>query len=451
MASTAACVVCLLTAPFAAEEGFTPLFNGRDLAGWQIVNVAPETFTARDGMIVSTGVPTGTMRTERMYENFILELEWRHLKPTGNAGVFVWGDPLTAVGTPFSRGIEVQVLDGRETESYTSHGDIFSIWGAHMTPDRPHPKGAERCLPSEKRCKPSPEWNHYRITCHDGVIKLAVNGKEVSGGTACRPRKGYICLESEGSECHFRNLLLKELPSTGATEAETAQSDRGFRSLYSGLDLRGWKATDKHRGHWQAQDWRLTYDGKCDAEDPNLWSEGEYGDIEMVCDWRWTAKPVKKSWPVVLPDGTEKKTADGQLEMVEVDDAGDSGIYLRGSSKSQVNMWCRPCGSGEVYGYRTDASQPAEVRAGVTPKVVADRPIGQWNRFFIRMKGDRLTVVLNGELVLERAQLPGVAARGPIALQHHGDPIEFANLFVRELQPDEPDVLPGPLAPVARR
>ncbi|MEK6259252.1 MAG: DUF1080 domain-containing protein [Planctomycetota bacterium] len=96
-------------------------------------------------------------------------------------------------------------------------------------------------------------------------------------------------------------------------------------------------------------------------------------------------------------------------------------------------MWCRPCGSGEVYGYRTDASQPAEVRAGVTPKKVADKPIGQWNRFLITMKGDRRTVRLNGELVIENAQLPGVAPRGPIALQHHGDPIEFASILIREL------------------
>jgi len=124
-------------------------------------------------MIVSTGKPTGTMRTERMYENFILELEWRHMVAGGNAGVFIWGDPITAVGTPFSRGIEVQVLDGRNSDSYTSHGDVFSIHGARMKPDRPHPGGWERCLPSEKRCKPAGEWNDYRVECNDGVIKLA--------------------------------------------------------------------------------------------------------------------------------------------------------------------------------------------------------------------------------------------------------------------------------------
>jgi hypothetical protein len=77
---------------------------------------------------------------------------------------------------------------------------------------------------------------------------------------------------------------------------------------------------------------------------------------------------------------------------------------------------------------------PAGVRRDVTPKVRADSPIGKWNRFVITMRGDRLTVRLNGQLVLSEARLPGVPAKGPIALQHHGDPIEFANLFIRELK-----------------
>lgn len=117
----------------ADEEGFALLFNGKDLSGWVPVNVAPNTFTAKDGMIVSTGKPTGVLRTSKQYENFILELEWRHMQPKGNAGVFVWSHPLTAQGTPFAKSIEVQVLDGRETANYTSHGDVFSIHGADET------------------------------------------------------------------------------------------------------------------------------------------------------------------------------------------------------------------------------------------------------------------------------------------------------------------------------
>ena len=414
-------------------DGFTPLFNGKDLSGWVPVNVAPSTFTVKDGLIVCTGVPTGVMRTEQQYENFVLELEYMHLVPGGNAGLFVWSYPLTAPGQPFTRSIEVQILDGRNSEFSTSHGDVFAIHGATMVPDRPHPKGWARSLPSERRANPAGQWNHYRVECNDGTIKLAVNGKVVSGGSKCVPRKGYICLESEGGVVHFKNIRIKELPSTNAKPDETAPLPEGFQSIYTGVDLSGWAAEPGDEGHWRAKDWILDYDGKSESKDPHLWSEKEYGDFVLIADWRFTGEPKKVQRPVILPSGETAKNPDGTEKTVEVAEAGDSGIYLRGSDKSQVNIWCWPAGSGEVYGYRTDPKMPPEVRAAVTPKVRADKPLGQWNRFVITMKGDRLTVELNGQTVIENAQLPGVPARGRIALQHHGDPIQFANLYIKEL------------------
>ncbi len=421
----------------ADDETFVPLFNGTDLAGWVNVNCAPGTFTVRDGMIISTGVPTGVMRTEKQYENFVIELEWRHLQPGGNAGLFLWGDALTAPGVPFSRGIEVQILDGRNSDTYTSHGDVFPIHGATMKPDRPHPnKNSQRCLPSEHRCKPSPEWNHYRVECQNGVVKLAVNGKVVSGGSECRPRKGYLCLESEGSECHFRNIKIRELPSTNPAPEEIAEVDQGFRSLYDGIDLAGWKQVPGHKDHWKPipDAGVLDYDGKSEAEDKCLWSEREFANFSLICDWRLNSPPHKVKRPVILPNGDYAQNDDGTANEMEVDDAGDSGIYLRGNSKSQVNIWCWPAGSGEVFGYRTDKTLPAEVRAAVTPKVKADKPPGQWNRFLITLKGDRLTVLLNGQLVVENAQLPGIPPRGPIALQHHEGTVQFMNLYLKELE-----------------
>jgi hypothetical protein len=423
----------------AAEDGWVPLFNGRDLSGWVPINVAPGTFSVRDGIIVSTGVPTGLLRSERQYENFIVELEWRHLKSGGNAGLFVWGDGLSACGSPFARGMEVQILDNGfnargKNQWYTTHGDVFPVFGAKMTPTGRISETGQRSFPIEERSKDSPQWNHYRVEARDGVLRLSVNGKEVTVGKNCSPRKGYLCLESEGSECHFRNLRIRELPSSHPRPDEIADPADGFVPLYSGVDLSGWKHDPGHAGHWQPKDWVLSYDGQSDAKDKNLWSEKEYGDFQLVCDWRWTRKPVKTPCPVVLPNGDVATHADGSPQQQEVPSAGDSGIYLRGNSKSQVNIWCWPIGSGEVYGYRTDTSLPAEIRAGVTPRTKADKPIGQWNRFLITMRADRLTVQLNGETVIENAQLPGVPARGPIALQHHGDPIDFANIFIRELE-----------------
>ena len=103
-----------------------PLFNGKDLNGWHNVNCAPSTWSVRDGMIVCTGKPTGVLRSDRQFENFILELEWLHVFPKGNSGLFIWSDPITARGQPFTRAIECQILDGQESESYTSQGDVFA-------------------------------------------------------------------------------------------------------------------------------------------------------------------------------------------------------------------------------------------------------------------------------------------------------------------------------------
>ena len=417
-------------------DSFTPLLNGKDLSGWVNVNTSPTTWSAKNGEIFCTGVPTGVLRTEKSYRNFVLELEWMHESPTGNAGLFIWSDPITAKGQPFTRSVEVQIMLGDEYHEdgkliYTSQGDIFSIHGATMKPDRPHPAGWARCLPSENRTKGAGEWNHYRVTAIDGTIKLAINGKEVSGAFDVNPREGFICLESEGSPVHFRNIRIQELPA-GEPLAPDAKcmEDQGFRSIFTG-SLQGWREQTDLAGHWKVDDWKLAYDGRGET----LWSLKSYANFELIADWRWSGTSHKAKVPVVRKDGTTPVGSDGKPETVEIDEFGDSGIYLRGNDKSQVNIWSWPVGSGEVYGYRTDPSQTAQVRAAVTPSENADAPPGKWNRMKIKMQGDRLTVVLNGKTVLDNARLPGVPADGPIALQHHGAPIEFANIYMRELPP----------------
>jgi hypothetical protein len=137
-----------------------------------------------------------------------------------------------------------------------------------------------------------------------------------------------------------------------------------------------------------------------------------------------------KGQPVVLPGGSYKKGANGKNELAEIEEL-DSGIYLRGDSKSQVNLWNWTVGSGEIYGYRIDAKQSPEVKAACTPKRKADRPLGEWNRMMITVKGQRVSVTMNGVAVIEDATLDGMPAEGPIGLQHHGQAIDFANIWVK--------------------
>jgi hypothetical protein len=396
------------------DDGFVPMFNGKDLSGWVNVNCAPETFFVKDDMVITTGKPTGYLRTAKQYENFIAEFDWMHVPPSptavGNSGFFVWADPIAAQGTGYSRGIEVQVLVNLEYKdkksgavTASSHGDLFSIWGATCKPDRPHPTGAERCLPSENRAKGANEWNHYRVYANDGVIKLSVNGKEVSGVSQCSPRKGYLALESEGSECRFKNIKIKELPSTNLKPQDIADVDKGYQNIYTGLDLRGWQATDDHKTHWKCRDGVLAYDGLCKAPDPNLWYSKEYGNLEMVVDW---------------------KSKGG----------GGSGILLRASDQGQIAIACSNETPGELRIYRQEKNKPATVVAAAPTKMTPEKKRGSnWDRFRIRVNDDRVTVYLNNQLAIENVQVPGLVSRGRIGLQHLGSPAEFRSLYVREL------------------
>jgi hypothetical protein len=206
------------------------LFNGKDLTGWVNVNTKPETWKVQDGMIICTGHPIGVMRTEKQYENYVLHVEWMHMEPGGNSGVFIHSDGTAVEGKPFPKGMEVQILelqwpilnpdkDGKpRTDAYV-HGELFGVNGLKIVPDNPR---GERSMSWEKRCKGKGEWNVYDVVSVDGVVKLSVNGKFVNGISKATQRKGYICLESEGAEIHFRNIRILELPPGMATPEQSA-------------------------------------------------------------------------------------------------------------------------------------------------------------------------------------------------------------------------------------
>ncbi len=422
------------------------LFNGRDLSGWVNVNCDDSTWTVKQGddgvpYILCSGVPTGVMRTAAMYENFTLELDWMHEEEPGNAGLFIWSDGLPAKGVPFTRSVEVQimltpdVLDDKQRLLYTGQGDIFAIHGATMTPDRPHPAGWNRCLPSARMTKGKGEWNRYKVTANQGRLTLEVNGTEVSGASNINPRKGYICLESEGTPIRFRNINLTPLPdSTPAlTGEQIARSDEGFRDLLRG-GLAQWKVPAEGPAHWRVADGVLSLD----APGADLWTRASFTDFELVIDWKWVgASQGKLHRPRIGTNGKELRDDSGNVQTVEIEE-WDSGIYLRGNSKSQVNMWNWPAGSGEIWGYRTDESMPPAVRSACTPTQNADAPIGSWNRFRILMQRETLSVTLNNKVVIPNATLPGIPRDGALGIQHHGSALECMNIFVRPIAPTKP-------------
>lgn len=194
----------------------------------------------------------------------------------------------------------------------------------------------------------------------------------------------------------------------------------GFTALFNGKDLDGWKglvsnpparaamsaeelaqaqaaADESMRTHWKVENGELVFDGK----GQNLCSAREYGDFELLVDWMIPPK-------------------------------GDSGIYLRGSP--QVQIWEHEHGSGGLYNNQKNPSKPLSV---------ADRPPGEWNTFRIVMRGDRVTVHLNGVLVVDDVVMENYWDRdkpiyptGSVELQAHGGILRFRNVFIRELGGD---------------
>ena len=237
-------------------------------------------------------------------------------------------------------------------------------------------------------------------------------------------------------------LALVVMPA--AAEEPPPLSGDGWISLFNGEDFTGWEVPED--GPWAIVDGTIDCDpARSPGVGGDVWTEDEFGDFMLYAEWRITDAPTIENLPLIAPDGAFVTDDEGNVVTVERPNA-DSGIYLRGQSKAQVNIWNWPVGSGEVYGYRMDQSMPAEVRAGVTPRVAADNEIGEWNTFVITMIGDRLSVILNGEVVLDHAQLPGVAEEGPLALQFHGSYnaeteeygpasslVQFRNLYVKPL------------------
>lgn len=357
-------------------EGWVSLFNGKDLSGWVNASCAPETWSVVDGHIHCTGRPTGALRTTRHYENFILEVEWRHLSSGGNSGVFIWGTPISAPGVPFLRGIEVQVLDHGfnikgKNEWYTTHGDVFPIHGATMKPFGRH--NGQRSFPSEERSKPSPEWNHYRIVATNGVLRLSVNGREVSGGEDCNYRKGYLALESEGAPVEFRNIRIRELPSNHPAPDLVAPLDEGWRPLFTGLDLRGWKAGGPVEARWKVQGERLAALAGPVDDAATLWSEPSFGDGEFVID--------------VRPEN--------------------------------------PAAGAE-------AARAVALFRGQRIPLPALKP-GGYQRFVLKVSGGGYTL-RRDEQEIARGMLPiGAPARGPIGLATPGAACQFMNLYARDL------------------
>jgi hypothetical protein len=411
-AATLAACLFPLAASAAEPPDFLPLFNGRDLAGW-----SGDGYQVEDGAIVC-GPQGGHLVSARTFADYRLDFEFR-LPPGGNNGI---GIHYPGHGDAAFTGVEVQLLDdsaekhrGLKPEQF--HGSLYAL----AAPARKAP------------LKPPGEWNRQSIAVRGDAVEVRVNDALVTRARLAElqakfpahaglPRRsGHLAFCGHGDPVAFREIRIAEFPPAANEEAVR---QAGFTRIFDGRSLAGWQLAAGST-NWTAHNGILRHDGK-PGPTRDLWTGKEYGDFTLVFDWRWAAPGPRMMRPIIGPDGRETGTR------VEVEEL-DSGIYLRGSSKAQVNLWNWPVGSGEVYGYRSDPAQAAEVIAAATPRIRADQPTGEWNRMMITLRGEKLDVTLNGRTVIDGARLPAVPARGRIALQHHGSAIDFANLWIKEL------------------
>lgn len=244
----------------------------------------------------------------------------------------------------------------------------------------------------------------------------------------------------------FLITVLAALPRLNADETrfpgqhtESELKREGFTSLFDGKTLENWDLKPWHNGHWAVHEGVVDYDGKAKhsrEQRGDLWTKASFGDFVLYVEWRLPSKPEMKPHPIVLYNGDflmQEVNPRQRVTRMRLD-AGDSGLYFRGSLKCQANIWSQELGSGEINGYRTDKTMPPETRRACIPIRNADRPFGEWNAFLITIKGNRMTVNLNGEDVITNAHLPDLPQRGPIALQHHGDPVQFRRIWIKELK-----------------
>jgi len=219
---------------FGMESSLEELIDGTGTTSanmnWINVNTEPDTWRTEDDLLICRGLPIGVMRSEKQYENFILLVEWRHMEAGGNSGVFVWSDAKADEKSRLPGGVEVQMLeldwvnqhikDGVKPPIAYVHGELFGVGGVTTDPDNPR---GTRSKSIENRALGKGQWNSYKVVCVDGTIKLSVNGKFVNGIRKSTIKKGYLCLESEGAEIHFRNFRLIELPPGVTSDEQIAK------------------------------------------------------------------------------------------------------------------------------------------------------------------------------------------------------------------------------------
>lgn len=409
----------------AAEEGFVSLFDGKSLKGWKLIGKHGDGYGVKDGVMFCAQGGGGKLITEKEYSDFVLRFEFK-LAPGANNGL---GIRAPEEGDAAYLGMELQIIDNRHPkwarlQPWQYHGSIYNVV--------PAKRGA---------LKEAGEWNVQEVVAMGRRIRVVLNGDTIidtdlndvtDAATLMKHpgilrESGHIGFLGHGDYAEFRNIRIMEFPRANDDNSPPT----GFTALFNGKNLDGWKglpkgplgspakralatkeelaaamklADESMRANWKVKDGALEFSGKGQS----LVAAKDYANFELLVDWK-------------------------------IKEAGDSGVYLRGSP--QVQIWDpftgkndnTKVGSGGLFNNKKPENPSV-------PLVVADNPIGEWNRFRILMAGERVHIFLNGKLAVKNTVLENYWERdkpiypsGQIELQNHGNTLWFKNVYIREL------------------
>lgn len=190
-----------------ADKNTVQIFNGKDLSNWTFYLRDPSVdpsgvFTVKDGVIHIKGDPFGYMRTKDTFSEYKFQLDYRWPAEATNSGVFIHAIPPDTI---WIKTFECQLASGNA-------GDLICMNGAVMNEKKENSIVIRKMAPSSE--KPAGEWNTMEITCISNTIEVTVNGILQNKGTGLSASEGHICLQSEGKDIEFRNLILTKLPQT---------------------------------------------------------------------------------------------------------------------------------------------------------------------------------------------------------------------------------------------
>ncbi len=405
------------------QNGFYPLFNGKDLSGWKGLVGNPVTrremsqnelekkqksanrrmrknWKVKDGVLVFTGEGKN-IATEKDYRNFEMYVDWK-IEPEGDGGIYLRGTP------------QVQIWDTSRTEV-----------GAQVGSGGLYNNQNHRSTPLVVADNPVGEWNTFRIRMIGNKVSVWLNGKQVVDNVVMENYwerdkpiypEGAIELQAHGTQLYFRDIFVKELPSEDHNKLTKEEKQEGFARLFNGNDLQGW-AGDK--SGYVVNNGRITFKPE-QSEGGQLFTNDDYGDFVLRFEFQLTPG-ANNGLAIRTPMGGHAAYEGMELQILD--------------------------NTAQIYKDLNDYQYHGSVYGVIPAKRGYLKPVGEWNEEEVYIRGNHIRIKLNGHTIVEGnleeasengtpdgRDHPGLERdKGRIGFCGHGSVVSFRNIRIKSL------------------